>query len=160
YRYTHFAHDPNVKGRKGEKRTPTYVAFVVRPGKGTARVELGDADAIERARTDWRKAITATPPDEAAERKAAAAVARLVWEPLRPELPADCTTVYLTADAALHQLPWVALPGAKTGTVLLEEHAICRVPHGPFLLQRLEERPPRTEAAARLLAMGGIDYQD
>jgi CHAT domain-containing protein len=45
--------------------------------------------------------------------------------------------------------------------VLLEEHAICLVPHGPFLFQRLQEKKP-TEAAARarLLAVGGIDYQD
>src|SRR5262249_44291107 len=68
-------------------------------------------------------------------------------------------TVYLTADAALHQVPWAALPGAKAGTVLLEEHAICLVPHGPFLLQRLEEPPTEATTSGRLLAVGGIDYQ-
>jgi CHAT domain-containing protein len=59
----------------------------------------------------------------------------------------------------LHQLPWAALPGAKPGTVLLEEHAVCLVPHGPFLLQRLEEPARASAAAGRLLAIGGIDYQ-
>jgi CHAT domain-containing protein len=159
YRYTHFEQDPNVKGKKGEKRTLRYVAFVARPGRGIVRVELGDADAIERAWAEWQKAITATRPDDDAERTAAAVMGRLVWEPLRRELPADLATVYLTGDAALHQLPWAALPGAKGGTVLLEEHTICLVPHGPFLLQRLEEKLMEPATAGRLLAVGGIDYQ-
>jgi CHAT domain-containing protein len=124
-------------------------------------VELGDAEAIEHAWAAWQKAITATRPNDTAERTAGAAVGRLVWEPLRREVPANLATVYLTADAALHQLPWAALPGARDGTVLLEEHAVCLVPHGPFLLQRLD-KPPAEAAASpgRLLAVGGIDYQD
>src|SRR5262249_38194921 len=159
FRYTHFEQDSNLPGKKGEKRTPEYVAFVVRPGKAIARVELGHAEAIERAWAAWRQAITSERPDDAAERSAAAAAGRLVWEPLRRELPANLTTVYLTADGALHQLPWAALPGVKRGTVLLEEHAICLVPHGPFLLQRLEDPAPAPAAPGRLLALGGMDYQ-
>jgi CHAT domain-containing protein len=41
----------------------------------------------------------------------------------------------------------------------LEEHAVCLVPHGPFLLQRLEEPARAPTAPGRLLALGGIDYQ-
>jgi CHAT domain-containing protein len=161
YRYLRFEQDPNIRGQKGEKRTPQYVAFVVRPGQGTARVELGDAAAIEQAWAAWHQLIMAARPDAAAERTAAAAVSRLLWEPLRRELPAHLTALYVTADAALHQLPWAALPGAQPGTVLLEEHAVCLVPHGPFLLQRLEEAPPEAAPSpGRLLAVGGIDYQD
>jgi CHAT domain-containing protein/Tfp pilus assembly protein PilF len=161
YRYTHFQYDSERKGKRGEKRTLRYVAFVVRPGSATARIELGEADTIGRAWADWRNAITATRPDEAAERKAAATLAHHVWEPLRKELPRDLQTVYLTADGSLHQVPWGALPGTKAGTVLLEEYAICLVPHGPFLLQRLQENRTTEEATAgRLLAVGGIDYQD
>src|SRR5262249_6347537 len=37
YRYTHFEQDPNLKGKKGQKQTLKYVAFLVRPGGGTAR---------------------------------------------------------------------------------------------------------------------------
>jgi tetratricopeptide (TPR) repeat protein len=139
YRYYHVEQDPNVKGKKGQKHAMKYVAFVVRPGQGTARVELGNADSIEHAWAGWHKTITGQHSDEAGERAAATAVGRLIWEPLRCELPADLTTVYLSADAALHQLPWAALPGRKPGAVLLDEHAVCLVPHGPFLLQRLEE---------------------
>src|SRR5262249_35673958 len=112
----------------------------------------------ERAWEAWREAITAARPDEAAERRAVAELAKLVWDPLRKELPAGLRTVYLTPDGALHQVPWVALPGRKPGTVLLDEHAVCLVPHGPFLLERLEEVAPGAAPAGALLAGGGGAY--
>jgi CHAT domain-containing protein len=65
--------------------------------------------------------------------------------------------VYLTPDGALHQVPWGALPGRKPDTVLLDEHALCLVPHGPFLLERLESDKPAP--AGTLLAVGGVDYE-
>src|SRR5262249_22704170 len=43
---------------------------------------------------------------------------------------------------------------------LLEESAVCLVPHGSFLLQRLQEKPTRLAVGGRLLAIGGIDYHD
>jgi CHAT domain-containing protein len=158
YRYTDFEQDPKVKGKKGEGRTPRYVAFVVRRGQDVARVELGEGAAIERAWAEWRKAITAARPDEKAERQAAAALGKLVWEPLWKELPATLKTVYLTPDGDLHQVPWAALPGRRPDTLLLEEHAVCLVPHGPFLLERLEDQRPAAAPSGTLLAVGGVDY--
>ncbi len=158
YRYTDFAQDPAVKGKKGEKRTPRYVAFVIRRGRDVARVELGEAAPIEAAWAAWRQALTAARPDEQAERRAATALAKLVWEPLRQELPATLKTVYLTPDGVLHQVPWAALPGREPGAVLLEEYALCLVPHGPFLLERLEQAAPGSAPAGALLAVGGVDY--
>jgi CHAT domain-containing protein len=158
YRYTDFAQDPAVKGDKGEKRTPRYVAFVVRHGRDVARVELGEAAPIERAWARWRQALTAARPEEQAESQAAAALAKLVWEPLRKELPPTLRTLYLTPDGVLHQVPWAALPGRQPGTVLLEEHALCLVPHGPFLLERLEDHRPPAAPTGTLLAVGGVAY--
>jgi CHAT domain-containing protein len=158
YRYMRFDRDPDLKGKKGEKRTACYVAFVVHPRQSVARVELKEADSIERAWAAWRQAITADRRDEKAEREAAAALAKLVWEPLRKELPADLRTVYLTPDGALHQVPWGALPGRKPETILLDEHALCLVPHGPFLLERLEGDPSAAATVGMMLAVGGVDY--
>src|SRR5262249_11107971 len=62
YRYNHFEQNPEAKGKKGQKWARLYVAFVVHPGRETARVPLGEAEAIERAWAAWRQAITATPP--------------------------------------------------------------------------------------------------
>jgi CHAT domain-containing protein/Tfp pilus assembly protein PilF len=158
YRYSEFAHDPAAPGNTGTRHTDRYVAFVLRPGRAPARVELNEAAPIDAARAAWREAITAARPDPAAERPAAAALARLVWEPLGAALPADLQTVYLAPDPALSQLPWSALPGRRPDTVLLDECAVCLVPHGPFLLRRLEERAAGP-AGDTLVAYGGVDYE-
>jgi CHAT domain-containing protein len=160
-RYVAFDQDPKIPGHKGEKRTARYVAFVVGKGQPVARVELHDAGAIEKAWAAWRTTMFAAGGDDKNERAAARAFAQLVWEPLRAALPADCQTLYLTPEGALAQVPWAALPGQKSGTVLLDEHAVCLVPHGPWLLERLTapasggRKPP----VDTLLAYGGIDYE-
>jgi CHAT domain-containing protein len=156
YRYTDFRHDAGAPGKQGEKRVPCYAAFVLRPGKDIARIELKEAAPIEEAWAAWHKAITTYRPDEA-EREAAARLRALVWEPLRDALPSPLKTVYLAPDGPLHMVPWGALPGPKTDTVLLDECAICLVPHGPFLLERLQEKRA-DHAGDTLMAYGGVDY--
>src|SRR5262249_27551859 len=77
-RYTYFEQDPKVKALKGERRTASYVAFVLRRGRPAARVELGHAQPIEAAWAAWRDALTQDQPD----REAAAKLRELVWVPL------------------------------------------------------------------------------
>jgi CHAT domain-containing protein len=157
-RYLCFEQDPKVPGKKGDKRTIRYVAFVVGKGQPVARVELGAAAPIEAAWAAWRKALLTAGGGPEAERAAAMALARLLWQPIRAALPAECHAVYLTPDGALAQVPWVALPGKQAGSVLLEEHAVCLVPHGPWLLEHLTARPAPGRSDT-LLAYGGIDYE-
>jgi CHAT domain-containing protein len=157
YRYVDFEWDPDVKGRKGEKRTPRYAAFVIDKGSEVARVELKEAAPIEVAWAAWHKALTADRPDAQDEREAAAKFADLAWKPIRAALPANLKTVYFVPDGPLHQVPWGALPGRKPDTVLLDECAVCLVPHGPFLLERLRE-PSADRPGDTLLAYGGVDY--
>jgi CHAT domain-containing protein len=156
-RYVSFEQDPRTPGRKGAKRTACYVAFVVGKDQPVARVELHEAAPIEQAWAAWREALLAPGGAEKTERAAARAFAKLVWEPLRAVLPADGQTVYLTPDGALAQVPWAALPGRKPGTALLEDHGVCLVPHGPWLLERLQARP--AYGGDTLVAYGGIDYE-
>jgi CHAT domain-containing protein len=156
YRYTYFEQDPKVKGKKGEKRTPSYVAFVVRKDKPAIRVELKEAKPIDDAWAAWHKAITSDRADEIAERRAAVRFADLVWEPIRKQLPDKVQTVYLAPDGKL-AVPWAALPGKKADTVLLDEHAVCLVPHGPWLLERLQEKAT-SPTGGTLVAYGGVDY--
>jgi CHAT domain-containing protein len=156
-RYFDFTWDPAAPGRKGRKRTPHYAAFVLRRGQPPARVELGAAAPIDAAWGAWHKSITAARPDEKAEREAAAAFAKLVSEPLRRALPADPRTVYLAPEGPLSQVPWGALPGKKPDTILLDECAVCLVPHGPFLIERLQEKPSDGRGDT-LIAYGGVDY--
>jgi CHAT domain-containing protein len=156
--YTRFEFDTDKPGRDGEKRTRSYVGFVLSRGR-VARVELGPAEPIDQVVRDWRRAITGSrsvPPD------LAAAVRRLVWDPLSKELPEGTQVVYLAPDLGLTPVPWAALPGGRPGTVLLEEHALAVVPHGPALLDRLwpdEPRPDRKDPGpGGVLVVGGVDY--
>jgi len=143
FRYSDFGHDPKVPGRQGWKNTLCYVAFVVRPGQAVARVELGEAAPIEQAWTAWHSALTSGRPD-----RDAAALARLVWQPLRAQLPDKVRTVWLAPDAELLRVPWAALPGIKPNTILLEEHAVAVVPHGAFLLNVSPRSTPCPTARA------------
>jgi CHAT domain-containing protein len=159
-RYVYIEQDPKTPGRKGVKRTASYVAFVVRKGQPAARVELHEAAPIEAAWAAWHKALLAPDGDPKRERAAAGAFARMVWEPIRAALPADCQIVYLTPDGVLTQVPWAALPGKSPGTVLLEDNGVCLMPHGPWLLEGLtgSASGARQSPARTLLAYGGIDY--
>jgi CHAT domain-containing protein len=157
-RYFYIEQDPKLPGKKGEQYTASYVAFVVARGRPVARVELRDAAPIEAAWAAWHKALLAPGGDVQTERAAAQAFAQLVWEPIRAALPADCHAVYLTPDGALAQVPWAALPARRPDTVLVDEQAVCLVPHGPWLLEHLKAKPARGSSDT-LLAYGGIDYQ-
>jgi CHAT domain-containing protein len=137
-----------------EKWRPHYVAFVLRRGHPVRRVGLGRAEPIEKALAAWRRAIAAGRDSPAADLR------RLIWDKLAGHLPGGAgSTVYLCPDGELSALPWAALPGRTKGTVLLEDHALALVPHGPFLLQRLTQRDQRRAAGAGvLLAVGGVRY--
>jgi CHAT domain-containing protein/Tfp pilus assembly protein PilF len=152
-RYVYFEQDSKVSGKAGEKRTPCYVAFVLRHDQPIQRVELGEATPIEDAVAEWRLAILDQKASSAAE-----TLRRKVWEPLTQYLPADTQTVLLAPDAALTGLPWAALPGAAKGTVLLEDYALAIVPHGQFLLEQLRAEPAPDKQAGLLLAVGDVRY--
>jgi CHAT domain-containing protein len=171
-RYIHIEHDSDHPGKKGEKHTVRYLAFVVsRPD--IQRVELGTAADLDAAVQQWREAITQKLPagNDAARRDHDAQLHRhgqrlrdLVWEPVEKRFPAGVRTVFVAPDGELTQLPWAALPGNGSDRVLLDDYALAVVPHGPFLLQQLT--PPPARAAQRpaapegLLLVGGIRYDD
>jgi tetratricopeptide (TPR) repeat protein/CHAT domain-containing protein len=154
-RYTRSSFDPKRPGKAGWTWTPHYVAFVVRPGQPVRRLELGPAGPIEEAVADWRHAIEQSRDSPAAER-----LSRLVWEPIAQFLVSETQTIYLVPDGALARLPWVALPGTKPGTVLLEELQIPVVPHGPYLVQELRKAKEAKTADAAMLIVGDVKYDD
>src|SRR5262249_27557520 len=110
--FTRFEQDPQVKGKNGERHTPSYVGFVLARGRPVQRVDLGPAQPIDEAVAQWRKAIVARQPNPAAE-----TLRRRVWEPLAAHIPAQTTTVIIAPDGALTAIPWAALPGDRSGTV-------------------------------------------
>jgi CHAT domain-containing protein len=171
-RYTHFEQDPNQPGKKGEKRTVRYLAFVL-SRQDIQRIELGPAADLDAAVQQWREAILLRLPagNDAARRDHEAQLRRhglrlreLVWEPVEKHFPAGVRTAFVAPDGELTQLPWGAVPGRGPDRVLLDDYALAVVPHGPFLLEQLT--PPPARAAGRppapegLLLVGGIRYDD
>jgi CHAT domain-containing protein len=153
-RYYRIERAPGARGKAGERWTASYLAYVLRPGRPVRRVELGPAQPIEEAVSEWRRDIKAGKPGAAA-----ATLRKRVWGPVAEHLPADTETVFLAPDGELTALPWAALPGAKPGTVLLEEpFTLALVPHGRFLLDRLLAAPPPDREAGLLLAVGTVQY--
>jgi CHAT domain-containing protein len=154
-RFTRHEQAPRVKGRKGERRTPGYVGFVLCQGRPVRMVDLGPARPIDDAVYRWRQAIV-----HGQDSPAAADLRRLVWEPLARHLPEGTNAVYLAPDGPLSSIPWAALPGELPDTVLLERYAIATIPHAPFLLDRLTapQPPGRDRTAGLLLAVGGVAY--
>ncbi len=158
-RYVSFDQDPKVPGEKGLTRTPRYVAFVLRKGQPTRRVELGEAKRIEDALREWRREIADWRSGHpVAASSAAQRLSAMLWQPLAKHIPSDTETIFLAPDAGLTGLPWAALPGRDKGKVLLEEHALVQVPHGPWLLERLRARPAPRDGPGTLLALGAVAY--
>ncbi len=145
--YVHF--DPERK--PSERHGPRVLAFVTRPGKGTVRVDLGDAAAAGKAIQAWREALA---KGAAADDAAARAHARL-WAPLEKHL-AGVSHVLVAPDGPICFVPFAALPGRKAKTFLLEDHAVTVVPM-PRLLPEL--LAARKAAGPSLLVVGDVRYQ-
>ncbi len=168
--------------KSGTKRVACpacYAAFVLAPGKPTACVDLGSADAINAAIASWSEALA-----EAKSSPAASTLRQLAWEPIERRLPRETKTVYLCPEGSLTRLCWAALPGrgeavaSAVGTrrvpdtladgtqrapaaaerILLEDYALALVPSGQFLLDELTTPGPAPGARGTLLAVGDVTY--
>jgi CHAT domain-containing protein/Tfp pilus assembly protein PilF len=103
-----------------------YAVFIISaPSESPRIVRLGSAAAIERAVSAWRRNIRsemASPPmgaraREQAYRTAAAALRRLVWDPIAP-LVAGAPTVMIVPDAVLHLVDFATMPDRRGGFVV------------------------------------------
>src|SRR5437763_1183489 len=74
---------------------------------------------------------------------AAASLPRDLWVPVEQPLPAGTRAVVIAPDGALTRLPWAALPGARPGSVLLEEYGLALAPDGQFLLDDMRAGPQK-----------------
>ena len=160
--YTHFSPPPERKGElKFERRL---IAFVVRPDRPIARVELGPLAPIRAAIDDWRPILRREKPAPQDEPGGPAArLRRLVWSPLEEHL-AGVATVLVSPDGALGLVPLEALPGKAAGSYLIEDYTIALVPvprlFGDGEAVAAEGPKPATAQAEApsLLLVGDVDY--
>jgi CHAT domain-containing protein/tetratricopeptide (TPR) repeat protein len=165
-RYFRMEPDPHGAGPHGRRWTACYVAFVLAAGQPARRVELGEAAPPEAALRAWRRELAedirkqGTRESGSSEIPSPEAVLRKrLWEPLARQLPAGTHVLYLAPDGPLTGLPWAALPGARPGTVLLDDYTFALVPYGRFLAEQLlagEKRQPPEKGT--VLAVGAVDY--
>ena len=104
------------------------VAFVVRPDRPIARVELGPLAPIRAAIDAWRPILRREKPAPRDEQGGPAArLRRLVWSPLEEHLE-GVATVLVSPDGPLGLVPLEALPGKAAGSYLIEDYTIALVP--------------------------------
>ena len=156
---------------KEHKPTLVYDAFILRGDQDADAetlaewVQLGDAEPINAAVAKWRGQLTGeqskknegsnSGPNLAGENSDPAETLRkLVWSKLEPHLE-GCHTVIILPDGDLNKVPWVALPGRKPGTYLIEDYAIATANYGQQLFGLLSDEAPKGN---QLLVAGGIKY--
>jgi CHAT domain-containing protein/Flp pilus assembly protein TadD len=152
--YTRYRQVATATGKLGNERR--LVAFVVRPDRPIARVELGVAEPINSAVDRWRdSSARLRPPDRATE--PGAELRKRLWEPLVERL-VGAKVVLVSPDGAVNGLPWAALPGSKPGTFLVHDFVFAVVPVPALLPELLQSPPPQDKQPPSLLLAGGIDF--
>ena len=144
---------------------PHYLAQVYQADHSVRMIDLGSADKIEQAISRWREPVEQANRDgsliSAAQQQAMDQAGRelrqLIWDPISLHLE-EADLVIISPDSALGRFPFIALPGQRQGSYLLEELKIVNFPV-PVLLPGLLERPVKpTKQTSKALLVGEIEY--
>jgi CHAT domain-containing protein len=144
---------------------PQVVAFVVRPDRPIARLDLGPLIPILRARAQWQPHLVGDPAAPAAGGPARA-LRRLLWEPVEPHLDGGAP-VLVSPDGPIGLIPLAALPAKDPDRYLylIEERSIAVVPVPRLLRSAATAQAPgrggdrlRSEPPPSLLLVGDVDY--
>ncbi len=149
--YTHFS--PPKQGKGGAQRERRLLAFVLRRDAKLACVSLQAAGPVGDAVRAWRQAMVMRNLKKM--ETAAQDMHQLVWKPLQPHL-GEAKTVLIAPDGILTVFPFVALPGQRPGSYLLEDLAIGYVTSGRHVVEIFTDPAPRESTG--LLTVGGVDY--
>jgi CHAT domain-containing protein/tetratricopeptide (TPR) repeat protein len=140
-----------TRGDRRAQATPSIAAFVLRPGHSILRVDLGDADEVDKAVNAWREEVSKS----GSPTRANSRLSDLLLRPIRPHLK-GVKTLLISPDGPSARIPWGALPGTKPGSYLLEEMAIAVVP----VPRLIPEKPISAAAEMALLVVGDVDFND
>jgi CHAT domain-containing protein len=159
--YVRFERQVTRPGARGAEALgiPSYLGFILRPGRDPVAVPLGSSSAIDDDVASWRRVLAAEALEARTDRRSSDQIGqelrRRIWDPLAAHL-AGSRTVLVVADGALGLLPLSALP-ARSGGYLVED--------GPSLHYLTAERDvigigtPRA-APMGLLALGGPTFDE
>ena len=128
-----------------------YDCWVVRNDR-IQYLRLADAQTVDRAIGDLGVAINRG--DIVGSAASLSALRRLVWDPIERS-SGDFETAIILPDGRLASIPWVALPGRKENTYLIEDYAVATAPHAHWLIDQLD----RDRASGNgLLVVGDVEY--
>ncbi|MEW5721813.1 MAG: tetratricopeptide repeat protein [Thermodesulfobacteriota bacterium] len=137
-------------------RPAHYLAFVLPAGSadGPALVDLGEAEALERAALEF-KALAADPRDQKGEKlkKASARVYESLFAPLRPHL-GMAREIFISPDGILNLIPFEAVLGPD-GRFLIEDYTFNYLSSGRDVVGFDRPAPVRPGPA---LLMGDPDF--
>jgi CHAT domain-containing protein/tetratricopeptide (TPR) repeat protein len=148
--YRRFRVDEHA-GRAKAPPTIGFFALVLHRDGTVTRVELGPADAIERAVETWRRAIGVEGGEASDPRAAGEALRKLVLDPVLAAAP-GAERLVIACDDVMHLVPFDALP--RDEGVVGDKLAIELRPS----LSALLPGAPRDPSAGELVALGGIDF--
>jgi tetratricopeptide (TPR) repeat protein len=135
------------------------MAFIVRPDQPVEEVELGKVEPIAADIADWRRTLGAG--RAAGKIDPGADLRRLVWDKLQPHLQ-GAKTVLISPDGVTARFPWLALPGEKPGTYLIDDVAIAIVPVPSMLPEMLarsnSDGGQSSQITPSLLLVGDVDF--
>lgn len=140
--------------------TPSYVAFILRPGTAGARiVDLGDAKPIEDAIARMRASADSeahsgglgSSRSERAYRAAGRDLRKLVWDPLQPAL-GNAQTILVVPDGMLNLVPFASLPDGA-GYLVERSRTVQTISSERDLLA-----PPQASHRSGLLAIGSPQF--
>lgn len=151
---------PDIKAAMGKQAVlidytrsgDIYVALIVPHIGNVQRVDLGDAAEIDTAAMAF--AQQAADPDNAAWKRAGAALWELILEPIEERIGRDVTTLHICPDAALAVVPFGALPSPEGGDLLGEKYVISTISMAQELVPWKDAPTPGKGA----LLLGGVDY--
>jgi CHAT domain-containing protein len=139
------------------------VAFVVRPDRPIAQIDLGPIAPILQAIDQWRPILISGKTAPAAS-DPARALRRLIWEPVEPHLE-GIGSVLVSPDGPIGLVPLAALPGREPERYLIEERSIAVVAVPRMLGSTTAASAPGqgivpgpSQPVPSLLLAGDIDY--
>ena len=153
FSFSSLPYDATVPSRSNHGAADRVVAFVVGRNRPIAFVDVGEPGEIAALIAAWNEELSA---DDSGS--AGTALRQKIWDPVSLHFPDDADTIYIAPDGALADVAWGALPCPTDSGVLLERYAIATVPHGQFLLDRLQGSPSNPAALTPVLAVGDVDY--
>ncbi|MCP9494784.1 MAG: CHAT domain-containing protein [Pyrinomonadaceae bacterium MAG19_C2-C3] len=109
---------------------PRYAAYILSKDDAPRRVELGDAAAIDKRATDFRRALSEQSDDV---KQVARLLDDAIMKPVRRFI-GDARTIFIAPDAALNAIPFAALVDEQ-GRYLVENYAFNYLSSGRDLLR-------------------------